>query len=92
MGIRPREVVRYEAVASLTITLSAGRHRALKQAAARRGTTIGAVIEESLECAGIKTADEILDLIPQAQSRSQLSEEEALDLAVTETRLARAGN
>ncbi|MGI8925393.1 MAG: hypothetical protein ACR2HN_01955 [Tepidiformaceae bacterium] len=50
-------------MASLTITLSAGRHHALKQAAARRGTTIGAVIGESLERAGIKTEDEILDLI-----------------------------
>jgi predicted transcriptional regulator len=38
----------------LTITLTDARHRALKEAAARRRKSIAAIIEESLEQTGIR--------------------------------------
>lgn len=76
-------------MARLTITLSDERHRALKEEAARRGTTIARLIEASLELSGIKTADEAALLVAQARDRAGLSEGEAVDLAVRETRAAR---
>ncbi len=78
-------------MARLTITLSDERHRALKQAAARRRTTIGAIIEESLDRAGVKTEDQVLELIARAQRHATLSEEDALKLGVEETRRVRHG-
>ena len=42
-------------MARLTITLSDERHRALREAAVKRGKTIGQLIEESLDFYGIKT-------------------------------------
>lgn len=70
----------------LTIRLSDERHLALKEAAARRGVTIGRLIEESLEFYGIKTGKTAAHLLAQARKRSGLSEDEAMDLAVRETR------
>jgi len=76
-------------MARLTITLSDERHRALKEAAARRGTTIARLIEESLELSGIKSMDEAAVLVAQVREKAGLSEREAMDLAVRETRAAR---
>lgn len=70
----------------LTITLSAERHRALKEAAARRGKTIGQLIEQSLELAGIKTRDSARQILQKARKHGGLREREALSLAVRETR------
>ena len=69
----------------LTVTLSPTRHRAVKEASARNGKTIGQIIEESLELAGIKTQQEACDLVAKAREHSGLGEEQALDLAVLET-------
>lgn len=41
-------------MARLTITLSDERHRALREAAVKRGKTIGQLIKESLEFYGIR--------------------------------------
>jgi hypothetical protein len=73
----------------LTITLSEERHRALKEAAARRGKTIGQLVEESLDYCGIKTPVRAAELVARARGRARLEEEQALDAAVTETREAR---
>jgi len=73
----------------LTITLSDERHRALREAAASRGKTIGQLIEESLEYYGIKTTRSAERLVAKARARASLSEAEALRIAVTETRAAR---
>jgi len=78
-------------MARLTITLSDDRHRALKEAAARQGRTIGELIEESLERAGIKTGDEASALVARARHASQLGVDEALDIAVEATRDVRRG-
>jgi hypothetical protein len=76
-------------MARLTITLSDARYRALKETAARRGTTIGATIEECLDRAGIKSIANAADLVAQARRRSGLSERAAVALAVKETRATR---
>lgn len=73
----------------LTITLPEARQRALKAAAARRGKTIGQLVEESLDAYGIKPETAVTDLLAKARARSRLSATEAEKLAVEETRKAR---
>jgi predicted transcriptional regulator len=73
----------------LTITLSDERHRALKEAARERGKSIASLIEESLDFYGIKTHRGAEELVAKARARAGLSQEEAIDLAVEETRMAR---
>lgn len=77
-------------MARMTITLSDERHRALKEAAARRGTTITAIIEQSLELAGIRTRESAADIVARVRAQSQLSEKEVMDLALKETAAVRA--
>ncbi len=76
-------------MARLTITLSDERHRALKERAARTGMTIGEVIEESLEEYGVHAGPTGRELIEQARAHSSLSDDEAMNLAVEETRAER---
>jgi hypothetical protein len=76
-------------MARLTITLSPDRHRALREAAARRGKTIRSLVEESLDAYGIKTASQAAALVARARSQSNLTEAEAMKLAVSETRAQR---
>ena len=74
----------------MTITLSRERQRALKEAAARRGTTITAIIDESLELAGIGGAETAWDILGRARANSGLTEEEATALALEVTAAVRA--
>jgi hypothetical protein len=76
-------------MARLTITLSQERHRALKEAAARRSKTIRSLVEESLDAYGIKTTSQAASLVARARKRSSMSEAEASRLAVQETRAHR---
>ena len=73
----------------MTVSLSAERYRALKQASARQGKTIRQLIEESLEANGIKTLREASELLERARKRAGLSAAEAMRLALRETRAAR---
>lgn len=73
----------------LTITLNDDRYRALKEASARRGKSIGQLIDESLEFYGIKTREEARSLVQRARQRSGLDEADAMQLAVQETRQQR---
>ncbi|MGM0576047.1 MAG: CopG family transcriptional regulator [Myxococcota bacterium] len=73
----------------LTITLSDERHRALKEAAARRGVTIRELVEDSLDFYGIRTTDSDAAIVARARAASGLDEEEALRLAVEATRAER---
>ena len=75
--------------ARVTISLSAERYRALKEASARQGKTIRQIIEESLEANGIKTQSEAAELLERARKRANLSTAEAMKLALRETRAAR---
>ncbi len=73
----------------MTITLSVERQRAVKEAAARRGTTITALIDESLELAGIRTRESAQEIVARARANSGLTDAEAMDLALRETAAAR---
>ena len=73
----------------ITITLSEDAHRAVKEAAARQGKTIGKIIEESLDFYGIKSTARAVDLVARARKHARLSEQEALELATEETRAER---
>lgn len=77
------------AMARLTITLPDELHQALKEAAARRRTTIGELVGESLVFYGIKSERQARDLVAAARRRSGLSAAEADELAVGETRAHR---
>jgi hypothetical protein len=76
-------------MARLTITLSDERHRALKEAAARRKKSIGQLIEESLEFYGIKSAESASALVAAARRRASMREDEALEVATEETKAER---
>jgi len=73
----------------LTITLTDARHRALKEAAARRRKSIAAIIEESLEQTGIRDLDSAAALVARARANAGLAADEAAALAERETRAAR---
>lgn len=73
----------------LTINLSEERQRALKQAAAERGKTMGQLVEESLEFYGIKSRQEAAALIERARENAGLDDAKALELGLEATRAVR---
>lgn len=73
----------------LTITLSDERYRALKEASAQRGKTIGQLIDESLEFYGIKSAEDARTLVRRARRQAALGPGDALGLALDEVQQAR---
>ena len=70
----------------LTISLADRTHRALKEAAARQNRSMSSIIEESLELRGIRTSDTAKELVAKARATSGLKADDALVLAVEETR------
>lgn len=78
-------------MARLTISLADRTHRALKEAAARQNRSMGSIIEESLELRGIQPYDTALEIVARAQANSRLSDDDAMALAVEETRRHREG-
>lgn len=73
----------------LTITLSEPRYRALKEAAAHRNTTIGQLIDASLDFYGIKSHEQAQDLVRRARERSGLDDDQAMALALDAQRTVR---
>lgn len=73
----------------LTITLDDELHHALKETAARQGRSINVIIEESLRLRGIRDRASARTLVERARRQAAMSEESALDLAVSETRKVR---
>lgn len=73
----------------LTITLRDDRYQALKETAARQRKTIGQIVDESLEFYGVKTYARAMQLLKRARARATLTEEQAMELAVRETRAER---
>ena len=73
----------------LTINLDDKIHRALRETAARQNRTIGSIIEESLKLRGIRTYDSAMDLVAKARANSNINNDEAMKLAVEETRRSR---
>ena len=76
-------------MARLTITLSDERHRALREAAAKRGKTIGQLIDEILEFHGVKSTRNAAQLVAKARARALLRAANALRVPKAETRGAR---
>jgi len=74
----------------LTITLDDNLHRAIKETAARQGRSIGQIIEESLQFRGIKPMETARELVARARCQARYEEENAIRLAVEETRAHRA--
>jgi predicted transcriptional regulator len=72
-----------------TINLSDERYRALKQAAARRGQTITEIVDQALELAGVNTRESVMQMLAEAGRRSGLTAEQAMELALQETRAVR---
>ena len=70
----------------LTVTLSESTYRALKETAAQRDVPMRQVIEESLDFYGVKTRESARELVARARQSADLGEQEALELAVEETR------
>jgi hypothetical protein len=64
-------------------------HQALKEAAARQGRSIGKIIEEGLVLRGIKPIESARQLVVRARRNAACDNDEALDIAVEETRAAR---
>ena len=75
----------------LTISLADRMHRALKEAAARQNRSMAAIIEESLKLRGIQPFDGAREIVAKARARSRLDAEQAMILAVKETRRSRKG-
>jgi predicted transcriptional regulator len=73
----------------LTITLDDELHRALKETAARQGRSITSIIEESLRLRGIQDQASARALVDKARRRANLEPEEAMAVAIEETRAAR---
>jgi hypothetical protein len=72
-----------------TIRLSEETHSALRSTAASNGGTIDELVENCLRQAGLLTARRALAWVREAREGSPLSDEEALELALTETRAVR---
>ena len=72
-------------MARVTINLPDELHRSLKAAAARRGTTIGSLVADSLEFYGIKSSEAAAALVARARAHAVMSEADALALGVAET-------
>ena len=77
-------------MARVTISLPDELHRALKAAAANRGTTIGNLVAESLDFYGIKTAESSAAGGARPRHPAAMSATEAVDLAVEETTAERS--
>ncbi|MYD93180.1 MAG: CopG family transcriptional regulator [Chloroflexi bacterium] len=76
----------------LTISLTNRTHRALKEAAVRRNSSMGSIIEEGLELTGIQPCDAAKEIVAWAHAKSRLSADEAMALAVEEPRRFREGD
>ena len=73
-------------MARFTISLADRTHRALKEAAARQNRSIASIIEESLRLRGIQPVDSARELVARTREKSALSAQQAMNIAVEETR------
>lgn len=75
----------------LTISLADRTHRALKEAAAQQNRSMASIIEESLELRGIQPYDTAKEIVAKARASAWLDADDAMALAVEETRRFREG-
>ncbi|MBV8062314.1 MAG: hypothetical protein JOY51_01910 [Nevskia sp.] len=72
-----------------TVTLPAARYTALKETAARQGKTMAEIVNESLELYGVKSKADAQALLARARRQAAMTADEAMQLAVRETRAHR---
>lgn len=70
----------------VTIRLSDRTYRALKETAFRQNRSMGSIIERSLELTGVRPFDTAKEIVARARAKSGMSADEAMVLAVGETR------
>lgn len=70
----------------VTISLSDPTYRALKEIASRQNRSMGSIIEDSLKRRGIGLYDTAREMVARARARSGMSADQAMALAVDETR------
>ena len=70
----------------LTISLADRTHRALKEAAARQNRSMASIIEESLQLRGIRPYETAKEIVARARANAWLDADDAMALAVEETR------
>ena len=70
----------------VTISLPDRIFRALKEAAVRQNRSMGSIIERSLELTGVRPFDTAKEIVARARANSAMSADEAMVLAVGETR------
>lgn len=75
----------------LTISLTERAHSALKETATLQNRSMGSIIEESLELRSAQVRDAARKIIAKARAQSGLSEYDAMNLAIKETKLHREG-
>lgn len=82
MRYTPRHQSTEDNMPRMTITLSEDRQQALKEAAARRGMTITAIIDESLELAGVVPRHNVWAILEEARLNANMTEQEAMEVAL----------
>ena len=75
----------------ITVNLSREAHNALEASAASRGRTVDELVEESLAKAGLlrSRSQAVAASLAEARAGSPLSDGEALEIAIAETRAVR---
>ena len=77
----------------LTINIDDELHNALKETAARTGRAVGSIVEDGLRLTGVQSSPETAQIaariIDKARRNADLGEDEALALALEETRQSR---
>ena len=68
------------------ISLSDRTYRALKEAAVRQNRSMGSIIERSLELTGGRPLDTAKEIVDRARAKSGMSADEAMVLAIGETK------
>ena len=69
-----------------TISLADRMHRALKEATGRQNRSMGSIVENSLELRGIRLCGTTEDIVAEARAKAALNADDAMALAVEETR------
>ena len=69
-----------------TISSADRMHLALKEAAARQNRSMDPIVEESLELRGVEFCGTIKEIVAEARAKAALNADDAMALAVEETR------
>ena len=69
-----------------TINSADRMHRALKEATGRQNRSVGSIVEESLELRGVRIWCATKDIVAEARAKAALNADDAMALAVEETR------